>query len=276
MVLKGKTLRDSVTFEGVGIHTGEISKITVHPSPRRGIFFYKNGIEIPALHPFVVNSLASTDLGKDGVVIKTVEHLMASFYLLGIDSAVVEFHRGSEVPITDGSAKVFCEEFKRVGFEELEHYQTVFVIEEEFEIRPNGNFVRVRPYAGERFVYEGDFPYIGRKRVEYIGSPDEALVGARTFCRVEDVPLLWLNSLGKGGNPINTLPLSSDLRYLVYSGEPAYHKLLDLIGDIALLGGRVIGEIYSFRGNHRLNHQLREFLVKNGKRKELTFAAAIL
>jgi UDP-3-O-[3-hydroxymyristoyl] N-acetylglucosamine deacetylase len=275
MVLKGKTLKNSVTFEGVGIHSGEISKITVHPSPRMGIFFYKNGVEIPALHPFVVNTLAGTDLCKEGVVIKTVEHLIASFYLLGIDSAVVEFHRGSEVPITDGSAKIFYEEFKRVGFEELEHYQTVLLINQEFEIRPNGNFIRIKPYGGERFIYEGEFPYIGRQRVEYIGTPDDALIGARTFCSLEDIPFLWLNSLGKGGNPINTLPLSSDLKYLVYSSEPAYHKLLDLIGDIALTGGRVIGEIYYFKGNHRLNHQLREFLIKSSKREEPIFAAAI-
>ncbi len=270
MVLKGRTLRDSVTIEGVGIHTGEISKITVHPSSRKGIFFYKDGVEIPALHQFVVNTLASTDLGKDGVVMKTVEHLMATFYLLKIDSAVVEFHRGAEVPITDGSAKVFYEEFKRVGFEELEHYQTLFVIKEEFEIRPNGNFIRVKPFEGEKITFEGDFPYIGRKRVEYLGTPTEALIGARTFCRVEDVPLLWLTSLGKGGNPINTLPLSYDLTYLVYSDEPAYHNLLDLIGDISLIGGRVVGEIFYLKGNHRLNHQLRDYLIKNCKREEFT------
>ena len=275
MVLKGKTLRNSVTFEGVGIHTGEVSKITVHPSSRKGIFFYKDGIEIPALHHFVVNTVASTDLGKDGVVIKTVEHLMATFYLLKIDSAVVEFHRGTEVPITDGSAKVFYEEFKMVGFEELEHYQTLFVIKEEFEIRPNGNFVKVKPFEGEKFTFEGDFPYIGRKRVEYLGTPTQALIGARTFCKMEDVPVLWLTSLGKGGNPINTLPLSYDLEYLVYSDEPAYHKLLDLIGDISLIGGRVAGEIFSFKGNHRLNHQLRELLIRTCKREEFTPAKAI-
>lgn len=275
MVLKGKTLKDSVTFEGIGIHTGEVSKISVHPSSRKGIFFYKDGIEIPALHRFVVNTLASTDLGKDGVVIKTVEHLMATFYLLKIDSAVVEFRRGNEIPITDGSAKVFYEEFKRVGFETLDHYQTLFVIKEEFEIRPNGNFLRVKPFEGEKFAFEGYFPYIGLKRVEYLGTPTEALIGARTFCRMEDIPSLWIASLGKGGNPVNTLPLSYDLKYLVYSAEPAYHKLLDLIGDIYLIGGRVVGEIFSFKGNHRLNHQLRDYLIKKCKREEFVSAKAI-
>lgn len=269
MEWRGKTIKDTIAFEGVGIHTGEIAKIKVHPSDKKGIFFYKNGLKIPAHHKFVVNTLASTDLGLNGVSIRTVEHLMAAFYLLGIDSAVVEVEKGSEIPIADGGSKTFVEAFKEVGLVELPHRQTIFTIKEYFRIQPNGNYVEVEPYEGELFTFEGIFPKVGRRSATYRGEIEEALIGARTFCDVEDVVHLWLCSFGLGGYAVNTLPLTENLEFLVYSSEPAYHKLLDLIGDLALLGGRVVGKIYSFKGNHRLNHQLRDYILKSEKVKKL-------
>jgi len=265
MDLKGKTLKASVAFEGVGIHTGEIAKIKIHPSDRKGIFFKKKGLKIPAHHNFVVNTFAGTNVGLEGKVVRTVEHLMAAFYLLGVDSAIVEIQKGSEIPIVDGGAKIFVEAFKTVGFEELPHTQTVFTVRERFRIQPNGNFVEVEPYEGELFTFEGIFPKVGRRSATYSGQIEEALIGARTFCDADDIPFLWINAFGLGGYAVNTLPLTDNLEYLVYSSEPAYHKLLDLIGDLALLGGRVRAKIYSFKGNHRLNHQLRDYILKSGK-----------
>lgn len=261
-LLKGKTLKDTLTFRGVGIHTGEVSEIKVHPSDRRGIYFYTGGVYIPAHHRFVVNTVAGTDLGRDGRVIKTVEHLMAAFYLSEVDSAVVEITKGWEIPILDGSAKPFYEAFQSTGFVELNHTQKVVKITEQFEVRPNGNFALLEPYNGELFVFEGVFPHVGRKRVVYNGKPNEALLGARTFCRLEDIEALKANNLGLGGTLLNTLVLDRDLTHLVYSSEPAYHKLLDFIGDIALLGARIVGKIYIFNGNHRLNHAVRDYLLK--------------
>ena len=265
--LRGRTLKDSVTLKGVGIHTGEVSRITIHPSAKRGIYFYKNGVKIPALHQYVVNTVASTDLCNDGKCVRTVEHLMAAFYLLGIDSAVVEVE-GLEIPIADGSAKVFFDLISDVGIEELDHPQRYFKIVRPEEVRPNGIFARLKVYNGERLVYEDVFNHLGRRKAVYEGEAWEALVGARTFCYIEDVPLLWLLNLGRGGNPINTLPLDENLCYLVYGDEPVNHKLLDLIGDIALVGGRIWGEIYSSGGNHTLNHMVREVILKGGVAKE--------
>lgn len=261
--LKGRTVADSVSLEGVGIHTGEISKITIHPSAKRGIFFYKKGVKIPALHHYVANTTAGTDLRKDGEWVKTVEHLMAALYLLGIDSAVVEVE-GSEIPIADGSAKPFIELIQSVGIEELDHPQVYLKVVFPDVLKPNGIFERIRPYEGERFIYDGFFPYIGRRWAVYEGEVSEALIGARTYIDVETVPFMWLNNLGKGGSLVNTLPLNENCDYLVYSSEPAYHKLLDLIGDMALLGARLLGELYSFGGNHTLNHFMRERILKMG------------
>ncbi|NPB05887.1 MAG: UDP-3-O-[3-hydroxymyristoyl] N-acetylglucosamine deacetylase [Aquificae bacterium] len=264
MELRSKTLAGKVTFRGVGIHTGEVSKLTLHPSEDKGIFFYRKGELLPALHPFVVNAVASTDLAKGNFLVKTVEHLTAALYLLGVDSVLIEVEYGSEVPILDGGAKTFVEEVLSVGLRETGRRQTLLRVKEKVRVQPNGNFIEVLPFEGELFEYEGEFPFVGRKRAVFDGKPTEALLGARTFCRLEDFPLLWANRLGLGGYPVNTLALDESLRYLVYSEEPAYHKLLDLIGDLALLGGRLVGRVYSFKGNHLLNHQLREVLLKGG------------
>jgi len=278
MEFKSKTLGNSVYIEGVGVHTGEICKLIIHPAEGGGIRFYKKGRYLPAHHRYVINTVGGTDLGNALFEIKTVEHLMAALYLLGISDAVIEVIEGYEVPILDGGAKVFVDLFREVGTVELEGFQKVFVITQRGRIQPNGNFVEMEPFNGTILVYEGIFPYIGRKKVSYSGEIKEALIGARTYCDAKDVPLLWLNNLGKGGYIVNTLPLTEDLRFLVYSEEPAYHKLLDLIGDLALLGGRVIGKVYSFKGNHTLNHSLRDWILKTAKvveRKEEPYLSVI-
>jgi UDP-3-O-[3-hydroxymyristoyl] N-acetylglucosamine deacetylase len=264
MELKGKTLRNSITFEGVGIHTGEISKIVIHPSERKGIFFILEGEKIPALHPYVVNTTLGTDLGKDGKVIRTVEHLMATFYLLKIDSAVVEVQKGVEIPILDGGAKTFVEEFLNTGFETLNHYQEILEVKAYRRIQPNGIFAEIYPAEEGIFEFEGEFQGLGRVKVSYNESEGvkEALIGARTFCYEDDIPKIRAANYGKGGYLVNTLIIDSTFENLVYSSEPAYHKLLDLIGDMALVGKRIKGRIYSFKGGHRLNHYVREYLLK--------------
>ncbi len=271
--IKGRTLRDRITLEGVGIHTGEISKIVIHPSEKRGIYFLHKGELIPALHQYVVNTSFATDLGKGNKVIRTVEHLMAAFYLLGIDSAVVEILRGNEIPILDGGAKVFFEEFQRVGLEELDHYWEIIEVVFYHRIQPNGIFAELYPNPKGIFEFEGEFKFFEEKikkkrvKVSYTDgeTPEGALVGARTFCYESDVEILRANNLGLGGYYVNTLVLNENLDNLIYSTEPAYHKLLDLIGDLALVGKRIRGRIYSFKGGHSLNHSIREYLLKFGR-----------
>ncbi len=254
-----KTLKNKVSFEGVGIHTGEVAKITLHPTEGRGIFFYKEGVFIPAFHDYVVGTTLGTDLGVEGKIVKTVEHLMAAFYIAGVDSAVVEVERGNEIPILDGSALLFFEAIEEAGTVEVGYWRTL-KIKYYRKIVPNGIFTEIKPFDGEKFVFEGEFPFVGRKRVEYLGKVDKKLLAARTFCRLEDVESLRRAGFGQGGTYINTMVLDENLESLVYSDEPAYHKLLDLIGDLSLLGVRIEGEIYSFRGGHFLNHKVREYL----------------
>jgi len=261
--IKGRTLKDEIKIEGVGIHTGEISKIRIIPSEIRGIFFIKGKTVIPATHQYVANTIAATDLGKDGKIIRTVEHIMAAFYLAGVDSAIVEVE-GDEIPIMEGGAKTLLESFKSVGFQTLEHLQRVFILKEKVRVQPNGNFIEAYPSRNEEFTYDGIIPHIGRRQVTYNGEVcSDALIGARTFCLYEDIEKLKSQNLGLGGNLINTLVIDKELTYVIYKDEPFYHKLLDLIGDLYLLGGRFLAKVYSFKGNHTLNHMFREYVLKN-------------
>jgi UDP-3-O-acyl-N-acetylglucosamine deacetylase len=187
---------------------------------------------------------------------------MAAFYLTKIDSAVVEIVEGDEIPILGGGAKEFIEAFLSVGTQSLEHYQRVFKLTAYQRYQPNGNFVEALPFDREIFVYEGIFKYVGRQLAVYEGGLESKLIGARTFCYEEDIPNLRKMNLGKGGYHVNTLVINPSREYLRYREEPAYHKLLDLIGDMALLGGRLQMIIYSFKGGHSTNHGLRQ-LIKN-------------
>jgi len=110
--MKKATIKQEATFEGVGLHSGEFSRIVLHPDDGGSVRFLIKGEVIPAHYQYVVNTNHSTDIGKNGVVIKTVEHLMAVLYILGIDSLVVEFLEGFEVPAMDGSGYYFYKSLK--------------------------------------------------------------------------------------------------------------------------------------------------------------------
>jgi UDP-3-O-[3-hydroxymyristoyl] N-acetylglucosamine deacetylase len=157
-----------------------------------------------------------------------------------------------------------------VGFEELFHLQEVIEVKGYYRIQPNGNFAELFPAETGIFEFEGEFNRIGRVKVSFEEDKGikETLVAARTFCYKDDIKKLQKANYGKGGYTINTLVIDwndEEYDFLVYSSEPAYHKLLDLIGDLALLGGRIKGKIYSFKGSHRLNHMVREFLWKTSR-----------
>jgi UDP-3-O-[3-hydroxymyristoyl] N-acetylglucosamine deacetylase len=113
--MKKATIKQEVNFEGIGLHSGEFSRIVLHPDDGGSVRFLIKGEMIPAHYQYVVNTNHSTDLGKNGVVVKTVEHLMSVLYILGIDSVVIEFLEGFEVPAMDGSGYYFYKSLKGLG-----------------------------------------------------------------------------------------------------------------------------------------------------------------
>ncbi len=245
MIMKQRTLKDRIEFEGVGIHTGERSRIILHPEPENtGVRFYRKGVYVPALPEFVVNTFHSTDLGREGVVIKTVEHLMATLHLLGVSNLTVEVEGGSEVPILDGSGYFYYRELKDKVAKQTEDAQ-ILEIDEPITVKRGRTYIKALPCSCFEITYEGEFEtYFGRQRYTFRGNIRDIIL-ARTFCFEHEIEFIRKNGLGRGGSLENTLVIGKEGVYneggLRYRDEPVRHKVLDLIGDLYLLGMSVRG-----------------------------------
>ncbi len=254
-----RTLKENLSFEGVGIHSGTFAKILLHPEREdTGIRFLKDRVYIPANFRFVVSTDHSTDLGKDGVVIKTVEHLMAVLYMLGVDNVTIEFVKGFEVPILDGSGYYFYK-FLKDNVINLNAPASIVEINHSFEVRNCKANIKAIPYQGFSAVYVGGLDgFFEERSVEFNGNVKD-LVFARTFCYDYELKHLINRGLAKGGSLKNALLLGRGFVYnrggLRSEDEPLRHKLLDLIGDLALFGRRIKGRVISHKGGHTLNHQ---------------------
>ncbi len=255
-----RTVKERLEFEGVGIHTGETARIILHPEEENsGVAFYREGHRIPVSPDCVVNTFHSTDLGVNGTVVKTVEHLLATLHLLGVTNLTVEVLRGCEIPIMDGSGYHFYRELKERVVEQSERVEPL-TVEEEITVRRGDSFIRVRPSDSLEITYEGVFSgYLGRSRYTYRGDVEE-IVRARTFCFDHEIEFIRSRGLGKGGSLENTLVLGREKVYnsegLRYEDEPLRHKVFDLIGDLYLMGVPVLGCFYVYRGGHTLNVKL--------------------
>ncbi|NPA32013.1 MAG: UDP-3-O-[3-hydroxymyristoyl] N-acetylglucosamine deacetylase [Aquificae bacterium] len=266
-----RTLRVPLRFKGKGIHTGEKSTIILHPEERgTGVRFFKEGVFIPAHYDFVVNTNHSTDLGKEGVVIKTVEHLLGVLHLLEVTNLTVEVI-GGEIPILDGSGS----ELYRAIREELAEQDgeiDYFVVDGVVEIRNGRSFIRACPSETLEITYEGEFDnFLGKRRFTFHKGRDEEIVYARTFCFDWEIEHIRKAGLGRGGSLENTLVLGKDGVYnpegMRWEDEPVRHKVFDIVGDLYLLGKPVRGRFFSFRGGHALNYRLvRELGRKKGVR----------
>ena len=258
--MKQRTLKDRIDFEGVGIHTGETSKIILHPEPENtGIRFYRDGVYIPASPEFVVNTFHSTDLGSNGVVVKTVEHLMATLHLLGVSNLTVEVQGGNEIPILDGSGYLYYRELKNRVVKQTEDVQ-ILNLEEPVVVENGDAYIKAFPHNCFEITYEGEFEtYFGRQRFTFRGNVRDIIL-ARTFCFEHEIEFIKKKGLGKGGSLENTLVIGREGVYneggLRYQDEPVRHKVFDLVGDLYLLGMSVRGKFISYKGGHTLNFEL--------------------
>ncbi len=258
--MKQRTLKDKVEFEGVGIHTGERAKVMLHPEEENsGITFYRENVSIPLSPEYVINTFHSTDLGREGVVVKTVEHLLSTLHLLGITNLTVEVQGGSEVPILDGSGYLFYRELKDKVMEQEAEAEILYV-EDEVVIRKGNSYIKALPCSCFEVSYEGEFQtYFGRQGYTFRGNIRDVIL-ARTFCFEHEIEFIRRRGLGRGGSLENTLVIGKEKVYnrggLRYQDEPARHKVLDLIGDLYLLGKPVRGRFISFKGGHTLNVEL--------------------
>ena len=274
------TIKEAVEFEGVGIHTGQKGRVRLLPAaPNEGICFRGKKETIPALAEYVVCTARSTTLGKGEETIATVEHLMAALWGMGVDNAVVEFE-GPEVPILDGSSWPFAQGILKAGLQEQDELAEYLEISEPCFVAHGESLVLAMP--ADITSYEGAVSYacddVGVQRFRYSVYDDFSVhvAPARTFGFWEEVEQLLARGLGLGGDLSNALIFGcpkekrvsdaqadslalkagwtspSGIRLRFYD-EAVRHKVLDLIGDVALLGHPLNASILAVRAGHSLH-----------------------
>jgi len=273
--VRQRTIAEKISCTGVGLHTGKPVQLTLQPARAgSGIVFVRTDlarpVEIPATPDSLTRTHLATTLGRSGVQVDTVEHLLAAFYGLGIDNARVEVD-GPEVPGMDGSAASFAFLIRAAGIYEQSASRRVLRVRRPLEIRDGDRRIRVEPFRGLKISYQIDFahPLIGRQALRDFEIDEERfereLAPARTFGFVSEVQALWRAGRARGASLDNTIVLGAtrvlNRGGLRFADEFVRHKVLDLLGDLALLGAQLEGHVRVERGGHALHQRLIAQLV---------------
>jgi UDP-3-O-[3-hydroxymyristoyl] N-acetylglucosamine deacetylase len=270
-----KTLKKSVTIEGIGLHSGKTVRMIIHPAlANHGIVFVRTDLEgspkISAHYHNVVNTQLATTLGKGKATIGTVEHVMAAFQGLGVDNALVEVN-GSEVPILDGSSIRFCEAILDVGLTKQAQTRPVLVLKRRVDLRVDEKWAVAEP-ADRLSVHSSidwDHPAIGYQEFNYVeGRTSFAeLAAARTFGFLRDVEALRRMGLARGGSLENAVVLNEGVvlnpEGLRFPDEFVRHKVLDALGDLKLAGISIQAKIRLHRSGHDLHSLLLNAIFSN-------------
>jgi UDP-3-O-[3-hydroxymyristoyl] N-acetylglucosamine deacetylase len=262
-----RTVAKRVACTGVGLHSGKPATLTLAPaSADAGITFVRMdlGVEIPARSERVVDTTLSTSLGQGSARVATVEHVMAALHGMGIDNCRVEVD-GPEIPILDGSAAPFVCLIQEAGVRLLSAGKRYLVIEQPVEIRDGDKLARLDPADGFSIDFTADFnhPLITNQafRVSLSDRTFEREVArARTFCFLRDIERMQAMGLARGGSLDNAIVVDEfsilNPEGLRFSDEFARHKVLDAVGDLALLGLPVVGHLTAVKSGHALNQAL--------------------
>lgn len=283
MYVQRKTIKSSVSIAGVGLHSGIYTTVELEPARAgSGITFVRSdlqGLRIPALQPSTTALDHATSVGRDDVSVGTVEHLLAAIVACGITDIDIHID-GPEVPIVDGSALPFMHLIDAAGMRPLSSEIAVLRIARPVEIVEGEKSIRIIPSNRLSIRYKIDFdhPTIGREALHYDLDHDTFLrkiAPARTFGFMRDVEKLRAAGLARGGSVENCIVL--DDRGVIngplrFRDEFVRHKVLDLIGDLALLGRPIVGEITAYRGGHALHSRFVEKILEVAE--ELGDAAA--
>ena len=269
-ILNQKTDNSNVNFEGIGLHTGINSKITIKPSsPNSGIIFRridlkKNNLVYPNIFNVSNAVLCTTISNEYNVKISTIEHLMAALYGLGIDNAEIDIN-AQEVPILDGSAKIFVDKILEVGIKNSDVPIKIIKIEKKVETIDKNKSILIEP---SKISLEIDFEinfknkFINNQRnlINVYQDDLSKVYESRTFCLYEDVENLKKAGFAKGGSLDNAIVVK-DSKLLNDDGlrnklEFVNHKILDCMGDLYLSGYKIIAKISCSQGGHHLTNQL--------------------
>ncbi|OGP18597.1 MAG: UDP-3-O-[3-hydroxymyristoyl] N-acetylglucosamine deacetylase [Deltaproteobacteria bacterium GWC2_55_46] len=280
-----QTLRNVIEFSGVGLHTGCEVSVRILPScGDTGITFFRRDLPgssaIRAVSSNVTSTSYATSLGSRGATVSTIEHLMAAFYGMGVDNAIVELN-GPEVPIMDGSAAEFVGMVESAGLVTLSTPRRYMVIKKPIKVVEDDKYIFLMPSeeAGLSINYAIDFshPFLAKQSFSRPFSKDvfrKELGSARTFGFLKDVEMLRANGLARGGSLENAIVISDteilNEGGLRYPDEFVRHKVLDLMGDISLVGAPIMGKLIAYRSGHALNHKLAQEIWRKPGRWEFS------
>ena len=269
-ILTQKTVSQKISFNGVGIHTGKKVNLNILPaSPNTGITFKRidlktNNIIYPNYANVVDTTLCTTISNEYGAKVSTIEHLMGALYGIGIDNAFIEID-ADEVPIMDGSAKLFVNKINEVGLKFSDQPIKIIKINQKIKFEDGEKFISI-----DKSNVSGDIEFEIKYNNELIGTQKSKInvfednlseiYDSRTFCLFEDIEKLKKMNLGKGGSLDNAIVIK-DNKILNESGlrnnlEFVNHKILDCMGDLFLSGYKIIGNIVCSQGGHNLTNQL--------------------
>ena len=282
-ILTQKTIAKKISFEGIGIHTGENVNLNIVPaSPNSGIIFKRidlksNNIISPNYYNVVDTTLCTTISNEYDAKVSTIEHLMGALYGTGIDNAIIELD-SQEVPIMDGSAKLFVDKINEVGLKFSDQPIKIIKINKNILIKENEKFISIDKsnVTGEiEFEIKYQNKLIGnqKNKVNVFEDNLNNIYNSRTFCLYEDIKKLEKLNLGKGGSLENAIVIK-DSSVLNKSGlrnnlEFVNHKILDCMGDLFLSGYKIIGSVKCSQGGHNLTNKLLRKIFSDQKNYSL-------
>jgi len=269
-LLSQSTLAKKISFAGVGIHSGKKVNLNILPSaPNSGIIFKRidlknNNIVIPNFENVCEATLCTTITNEYGVKVSTIEHLMAAFLGFGVDNAIIEID-SQEVPILDGSAKEFIKILKETGLKNSDVPIKLIRINDHVEIDEGNKFISIDKSNTTLEIefeinYKNELIKCQKNKVNIFEDKLKNIFNSRTFCLYEDIENLKKLGLGKGGSLENAIVVK-DNKLLNQEGlrndkEFVNHKILDCMGDLYLVGYRLIGSLKCKNGGHSLTNKL--------------------
>ena len=275
--LKQKTLTRSIKISGIGLHSGKKVNIQINPAAvNTGIIFKRidikdNNIIYPSVNNVSKAMLCTTVTNEFGISVSTIEHLMGALFGMGVDNAIIEIDN-EEVPILDGSAKIFVKEIINSGLEISEHAIKVIRINKNVKIRDGNKFISIEPSKINleiNFEIKYENKLIGTQRNSLKVYEDDLtdVFNSRTFCLYEDVDKLKSMGFAKGGSLDNAIVVKDDVilnnENLRNKKEFVNHKILDCMGDLFLSGHKIIGKIRCSQGGHKLTNDLLRKVFQN-------------
>ncbi len=278
-LLNQKTIKNPVSFNGIGLHSGKPAKICIKPSsPDTGIVFKRidlkdNNLIYPNFMNVSNTSLNTTISNSNGVKVSTIEHLMGALFGIGIDNALIEIDN-EEVPILDGSAKIFIDKILLVGLEFSNKPIKIIKINKRIEFNDGERFISIEPSKlsldiNFELKYKNILIGNQKNKINVYEDNLKSIFESRTFCLYEDIEMIKKNGLAKGGSLENAVVVKGknilNPEGLRNPKEFVNHKILDCIGDLYTTGYRMLASVNCSQGGHYLTNSLLRKVFENNE-----------